>query len=101
MAIATEEEKMIGLAAISGIADRASDTPERKSEKKMLQTAIGQLPGTDAQIITLYYQHEQSLDEIGTVMGLTSNHVKVKLFRARQRLREILQKQFPKEIMHL
>jgi DNA-directed RNA polymerase specialized sigma24 family protein len=40
------------------------------------------------------YNGEQSLEEIGQTMGIDPNTVKVKLFRARQRLKEKLERKF-------
>ncbi len=58
-----------------------------------LNQAIGQLLPDDAAIITMFYMGEQSLEEIGQAMGMEANTVKVKLFRARQRLKEKLEAQ--------
>ena len=63
--------------------------------------AIGQLLPDDATIITLFYQGEQSLDEIGKVLGIEPNTVKVKLHRARHRLKEKLERMLHHEIKEL
>ena len=64
---------------------------EKKDSYKFLNEAITQLSTDDAAIITLFYQGEQSLEEIGTTLGMAPNTIKVKLHRARQRLKEKLQ----------
>src|SRR5579872_2704586 len=74
---------------------------ENKSRSYYLQEAIGQLLPDDAAIITLFYMGEQSLEEIGQTLGIESNTVKVKLFRARQRLREKLEKNLKDEVKEL
>jgi RNA polymerase sigma-70 factor (ECF subfamily) len=38
------------------------------------------------------------LEEIGVIMGMEPNTVKVKLHRARQRLKEKMEKYFPQEV---
>lgn len=63
---------------------------EQKSKNKSLDKAISMLSADDAQIITLFYKAEQSLEEIGTILGIESNNVKVRLHRARTRLKEKL-----------
>lgn len=63
---------------------------EQKSKNKSLNEAISMLSADDAQIITLFYKAEQSLEEIGTILGIESNNVKVRLHRARTRLKEKL-----------
>ena len=74
---------------------------ETKSRSYYLQEAIGQLLPDDAAIITLFYMGEQSLEEIGQTLGIEANTVKVKLFRARQRLKEKLEKNLKNEVKEL
>jgi RNA polymerase sigma factor (sigma-70 family) len=71
---------------------------ESRSEKKFIDSAIAGLPEMDCQVITLYYQHEQSMEEIGTILGLTVNNVKIRLFRARQKLKVILSRDYMDEM---
>ncbi|MEN8248340.1 MAG: RNA polymerase sigma factor [Bacteroidota bacterium] len=57
---------------------------------RFIKEAIEKLPPLDASLITLFYMKQLNLEEIGEVVNLNSNAVKVKLFRARQKLaREI------------
>lgn len=72
---------------------------EIKSRRAVLAKAMGALPPEDARIITLFYQAEQSLEEIAAILGITSNNVKVKLWRARQKLREALGSKFMNELI--
>jgi len=74
---------------------------EQKSRVAMVNAAIRLLSPDDAKVITLFYQGEQSLDEIGHIMGLDPNTAKVKLHRARQRLREKMEKHFTQEVKDL
>jgi len=74
---------------------------ENKSRSFYLNQAIGQLLPDDASIITLFYKGEQSLEEIGQAMGMEANTVKVKLFRARQRLKEKLERNLKHEVKEL
>ncbi len=64
---------------------------ERKSRSFYVNKAIENLLPDDATIINLFYQGEQSLEEIAKVMGMEANTVKVKLHRARQRLKNQLE----------
>jgi RNA polymerase sigma factor (sigma-70 family) len=95
-----EEEQMHNLTNRLNMSDKPSDYSERRSEKQMMEQAIKQLPELDGQIITLFYQHEQSLEEIGAVVGLTANNIKIRLFRARQKLKEILQQEYKQEVFN-
>jgi RNA polymerase sigma factor (sigma-70 family) len=71
---------------------------EQKSRHATVNAAIRLLSPDDAQLITLFYKAEQSLDEIGKIMGYDPNTVKVKLHRARHRLKDKLEKNFKFEL---
>ena len=81
--------------------DFKANQVEDKSKKAMVNRAIEMLAPDDAQIITLFYKGDQSLDEIATVMGMETNTVKVRLFRARQKLKEKMEKYFAEEVSNL
>jgi RNA polymerase sigma-70 factor (ECF subfamily) len=74
---------------------------ENRSRSFYLNQAIEQLLPDDATIITLFYKGEQSLEEIGQALGMEANTVKVKLFRARQRLKEKLERNLKHEVKEL
>jgi RNA polymerase sigma factor (sigma-70 family) len=74
---------------------------EQKSRHTMLSQAISMLSVDDAQVLNLFYKAEQTLEEIGKVMGLDPNTVKVKLHRARQRLKEKMEKYFADEVREI
>jgi RNA polymerase sigma-70 factor, ECF subfamily len=78
-----------------------ANTIEQKSRHAMVNEAIRLLSPDDSQVITLFYKGEQSLGEIGKIMGLDPNTVKVKLHRARQRLKEKMEKFFSHEVQEL
>jgi RNA polymerase sigma factor (sigma-70 family) len=74
---------------------------ESKSRSFYVNQAIEQLLPDDAMIITLFYKAEQSLEEIAQAMNMEANTVKVKLFRARQRLKEKLEHNLKHEAKEL
>jgi len=74
---------------------------ETKSRSFYLNQAIEQLLPDDSIIITLFYKGEQSLEEIGKALNMEPNTVKVKLFRARQRLKEKLERNLKQEVKEL
>jgi RNA polymerase sigma factor (sigma-70 family) len=74
---------------------------ENRSRSFYLNQAIEQLLHDDAVIITLFYKGEQSLEEIGRALDMEPNTVKVKLFRARQRLKEKLERNLKHETKEL
>ncbi|WP_316849848.1 RNA polymerase sigma factor [Pedobacter agri] len=74
---------------------------ERQDSHKYLNQAIQMLMPDDATIITLFYQGEQSLEEIGEMLNVEPNTIKVKLHRARHRLKEKLQYLLQDEVKEL
>jgi RNA polymerase sigma factor (sigma-70 family) len=78
-----------------------SNSAENRSRSYYLNQAIAQLLPDDAVIITLFYMGEQSLEEIGQALGIEANTVKVKLFRARQRLKDKLERNLKGEVKEL
>ena len=71
---------------------------EQKSRIGMVNQAINLLGTDDAEIITLFYKAEQTLEEIALVLGIEANTAKVRLHRARTRLREKMEKHFAEEV---
>jgi RNA polymerase sigma-70 factor (ECF subfamily) len=71
---------------------------EGKNRAVMVNEAIKLLSPDDAQVITLFYKGEQTLDEIAQIMGKEVNAVKVQLHRARARLKEKMNTYFKAEI---
>jgi RNA polymerase sigma-70 factor (ECF subfamily) len=74
---------------------------ENNSRSFYLNQAIAQLLPDDATVITLFYKGEQSIEEIGRVLGIETNAVKIKLFRARQRLKDKLERNLKHEAKEL
>lgn len=81
--------------------DLANNSAEKKSAYVYLNQAIDLLLPDDAAIITLFYKGEQSLEEIGVALNMETNTVKVKLHRARLRLKEKLQYLLKDEVKEL
>jgi RNA polymerase sigma-70 factor (ECF subfamily) len=94
-----DENTYIQLESTHGSFD--NNTAEKKSRSYYLNLAISQLLPDDAAIITLFYNGEQTLEEIAATMGMETNTVKVKLFRARQRLKDKLEGMLKHEVKEL
>lgn len=75
-----------------------ADQVEKKSRQEMVNRAIALLNPDDARVITLFYKAEQTLEEMAAILGVEVNTAKVRLHRARQRLKDILQTRFAAEI---
>ncbi|MGI4020681.1 MAG: RNA polymerase sigma factor [Janthinobacterium lividum] len=81
--------------------DLKANLTEQKSQSYYVNLAIGKLLPDDTAILTLFYQGEQSLEEIAAVMQMETNTVKVKLHRARHRLKEKLESLLKEEVREL
>ncbi len=95
-----DDEKTFEVADSQDSGFRANQV-EQKSRQNMVNKAITMLNHDDAEIITLFYKNEQSLEEIGEILGLEVNTAKVRLHRARARLREKMEKYFAEEVSDL
>ena len=87
--------------ANSGTNFDANNIVEKKSTYVYLNQAIDMLLPDDAAIITLFYKGEQSLEEIATALNMEANTIKVKLHRARQRLKDKLHYLLKDEVKEL
>ncbi|MGV6831343.1 MAG: RNA polymerase sigma factor [bacterium] len=77
----------------------ALDILEVNERNKAVEEVMKLLHPDDSTLLNLFYFEELSLDEIGKIMYLKPNNVKVKLFRARKRLATLMRKQLDKEIL--
>lgn len=55
-------------------------------QQKYVKKAIDNLGEADALIITLFYLHDNSIEEIQEITDMSESNVKVRLFRARKKL---------------
>ncbi len=63
---------------------------EEEDRHKILETAMQQLPEEDRILLTLYYVDESSIDDLHSILGISKSNVKIKLFRARKKLQELV-----------
>jgi len=77
--------------------DNALDNIEAKEREQTIQDCLALLPSEDSFLLTLYYFEELSLEEIGKIVDLKPNNVKVKLFRSRKKLATVLRKKLDNE----
>ncbi len=82
-------------------ADSSANIVEQKSRSAMVSKAIELLNPDDSMVISLFYLAEQNLDEIGKIMGAEPNTIKVRLHRARHKLKEKMETYFMNEVKDL
>lgn len=74
---------------------------EQKSRQDLVTRALALLPADDANILALFYKAEQSLEEVAGILGIEMNAAKVRLHRARARLKEKMETHFTTEVKDL
>ena len=70
--------------------DRAVQAEGRLHTQRRLQEALGQLSAEDRALVHLYYFEERGLAEIAVILSVGRPALKMRLARARQKLRELL-----------
>ncbi|HEX4957795.1 MAG TPA: RNA polymerase sigma factor [Lacibacter sp.] len=78
-----------------------ADAMEQQSKISLLNRAMALINPDDAKVLTLFYKGEQSLEEIAQILHIEPNNAKVKLHRARQRLKETMEKYFAREVQEI
>lgn len=78
-----------------------ADAVEQHSKVQLVNKCIALLNPDDAKVLTLFYNAEQSLEEIARILHIEPNNAKVKLHRARQRLKETMEKHFAREVQEI
>ncbi len=77
------------------------DALQQQDLQNQLKTAIDQLKPVDATVISLFYIHENSINEIAEITGLSISNIKTKLHRLRESLRQLLSLQLKAELKNL
>jgi len=73
----------------TGISEEEADIEYRRS---LINFAFQKISEEDRSLITLHYFEDMSTEEISEVTGISKSNVKVKLFRARQKMLQIFEK---------
>ncbi len=73
---------------------------ENEYRNAIISFAMQKLNEEDRGIISLYYYEEMNTEEISVVTGISVSNVKVRLFRARQKMMEIIEKAEKKKLIY-
>lgn len=76
--------------AIPDLAISQHQQMEEREQQEIIKEAIEKLPQAEALLVTLYYINENSIKEIKQITGLSLSNIKIKLFRARKKLKKDL-----------
>lgn len=63
----------------------------RNDQRRVVRAAVRELSPPVREVVTLYYLHEMSVEEVSTVLGISKENVKSRLFRGRKSLRRLLE----------
>ncbi len=75
-----------------------NDFLKTQDHQKYVKHAIDRLSEKEGLLISLFYINENSIAEIKTITGLSESNIKVKLFRARKKLKRELKTLLKHEI---
>jgi RNA polymerase sigma-70 factor (ECF subfamily) len=70
----------------------SEEEAEKQYRNSLVSFALQKINDEERGLISLYYYEEMSTEEISEVTGISKSNIKVKLFRARQKMMEILTK---------
>lgn len=63
---------------------------EGEERSALLKTAIDRLTEIDAALVTFYYYEQLTIREISSILDMSQNVIKVRLFRSRKQLERLL-----------
>ena len=73
---------------------------ENDFRNSLVNFALQKINIEERGLISLYYYDEMSTEEIAAVTGISRSNIKVKLFRARQKMIEIIEKVEKKKLIY-
>lgn len=65
---------------------------DRDEQVEKLQNALSKLPPDEKALVTLFYEEERTIQEIGQILNISESNIKVKLHRIRKKLYIFMQK---------
>lgn len=78
----------------------SEDEAEDEYRKSLISFALKKISEEERGLIGLYYYEELSTEEIAVVTGINRSNVKVRLFRARQKMVEIIEHAEKKNLIY-
>jgi len=78
----------------------SEEEAEKEYRTALVNFALQKISEDERALISLYYYEELSNEEISDVTGISQSNVKVKLFRARQKMLEIIEKSEKKKVIY-
>ena len=69
--------------------------------KSLVNFALKKLIEDERTLITLFYYEDLSIEEIAEITGLSTSNVRIRLFRARKKMHDIIRKAEMKNLIYL
>lgn len=63
---------------------------QKKDKAEVMRRCLAALSPEHREIVDLVYYHEQSVQEVSSILGIPENTVKTRMFYARKRLSDVL-----------
>lgn len=81
--------------------NKLHESLSQSEREKYLEIALNTLDEDERFFVVLYYYEERDLEEIAEIAGLTKTNTKVRLFRARKKMLQVLEKYLKEEKLSL
>src|SRR5664279_4048745 len=81
-------------------ANTSEEESDREYRSSLVNFALQKITDEERGLISLYYYDDMSTDEISDITGISKSNIKVKLFRARQKMQEIIEKIEKKKLIY-
>ena len=78
----------------------SDEVAEKEYRSSLVNFALQKINEDERGLISLYYYEQMSTEEISDVTGLSKSNIKVKLFRARLKMLEIIEKVEKKRLIY-
>jgi RNA polymerase sigma factor (sigma-70 family) len=78
----------------------SEEEAEREYRSSLVNFALQKITEEERGLISLCYYEEMSIDEISDITGISKSNIKVKLFRARQKMQEIIENAEKKKLIY-
>lgn len=94
------EEDQIAAYADNKTHETSEQSVNHKTMQQIVEHAISKLDTIDAEIITLFYMAGQTVEEVAAITSMETGTVKVRLFRARQKMKDIIEQKYGAEVKY-
>ena len=80
--------------------NNSEDESEREYRNALINFALQKINEEERGLISLYYYEEMNIEEISDCTGISKSNIKVRLFRTRQKMLEIIQNAEKKKLKY-